>query len=464
MQEMKEKFVKGEMDDKKLKKELLAFNKELKNGENKLPSLAGIAIYCDAYKDAVTRVILEELKASDLTPFRKEVKKKRWQDTEHDFSLYLMDRAFFLFGPAISIAFHGNEFMKELKAIAEEIYQPGNYGLTVQGTLTNQTRQVGKKPAPGAEAGDLMSYQGEKVKLVFLESKSFGGVAMTAVMHKVLAMSFEELCRILPAGGWQGLAKKKVEELDKYTGVTVSLSEYMRLTGTKDEKTARTAIKNACERLTRVMFSVKVQNRIIQGYYFTKWEYKRGGQIKLFFSTDFIKYCANTSPAYFHRSLYLVNGNNNPYAINIYFKLWQHFMQMRGKTGGGRLLVENIISSVPDIPTYEEVMEGNRVVHQRIIRPFERDMEALVELGAVLSWHYSNEAKERVTSEQVAGMDYEEWRGLYVSFELDLPDQTPYIEAHRERAEKAKISPPRRKRGVAMCQDKKSKTAPAPVS
>ena len=307
------------------------------------------------------------------------------------------------------------------------------YGLTVQGLLPNQLRQIGKRTGSNIAEGDTLIFNGKNVKLAFFESDKYKGVAMTVPMQKVLSMYHEELCKILPLN-WEELGKITLEELDQYSSVTITLDKYMELTGTKDKKTARAAIKDACDRLYFLSYVAKVKGKTYKGRLFSAMvETSYGGKFEMRYTPDFLRYCATTRPAAFHRGMYRINGKQNPYSWGIGEKLWQHYMMNRGKASGERLSVQRLLEAVPDIPRYEEVMAGNRVVNQRIIDPVERDLEELQRLGVLKSWEYSNGKGVALSADQLESMDYNTWEKLYISFVLDLPPQNKYIEDYKKR-------------------------------
>ena len=50
-----------------------------------------------------------------------------------------------------------------------------------------------------------------------------------------------------------------------------------------------------------------------------------------------------------------------------------------GKNNEDIISVKALLSDAPYIPSYEKVMKTGRQLNQRIIEPFERDMDALSE-------------------------------------------------------------------------------------
>lgn len=320
---------------------------------------------------------------------------------------------------------------------------PDQYGKTLQGAMINQLRQIGKRAGVhGLLENDAIVYDTENIKLAFLKSSKYGGVAMTVPMQKVLSMYHEELCKILP-NTLEELGNVKLSELKQYSKVRITLDQYMDLTKTKDKKTARKTVKEACDRLYEISFIATVKKgkdaKTYKGRLFqSQMVSYRGGVYEMEYSNDFLEYCSTTTPAAFHHAMYQIQGKYNPFSWGLGQKLRQHFEINRGKKNANRLSVKKLKEAVPDIPTYEDVMAGDKHVNKRIIEPFERDMDKLQELGIVKSWEYCNLRGRKLTKDQLDGQGYKEWEKLYITFELDLPSQEKYIEKHKKRIEAAK--------------------------
>ena len=69
------------------------------------------------------------------------------------------------------------------------------------------------------------------------------------------------------------------------------------------------------------------------------------------------------------------------------------------------------------IPTYEEVAESDRHFARYIIDPFDRDMNALEEIGAI-KWEYCHSNGLPLTDDELNKMDYDIFSKLLIKFEL----------------------------------------------
>ena len=96
------------------------------------------------------------------------------------------------------------------------------------------------------------------------------------------------------------------------------------------------------------------------------------------------------------------------------------------------------------MPTYDEVMnaDGDRHIEKRIIRPFERDMNALVDEYDILeTWHYCTKNGEMLTDEQLQNYDYSDWNEWLIEFYLkEYPQQTEMLRLAEHSEKKKNVS------------------------
>lgn len=329
---------------------------------------------------------------------------------------------------------------KNVEKYAARLFPDGTYSKTLQGVMLNELSQMGRRAS--IKKQDAFIINKENVSLAFMKSSEFGGVAMTTPMQKVLSMYHEELCKVLPADLTE-LGKVTLDELGKYSRCRITLDNYMKLTQTKDKKTARKTIETACDRLYEISFVTTVkQGKDIKTYkgrlFQSQLTKQRGGIYEMEFSNDFLRYCATTTPAVFHPAMYLIDGNKYRYGWSIIQKLRMYYEINRGREQAARLSVSKLLEAVPDIPTYEEVMQGDKHTDRRIISPVEKTLDEWQRLGVLKSWEYSNAKGLPLTGKQTENMDYDTWSKLYIAFELNLPPQDQYIEQHQKRIAKAK--------------------------
>jgi hypothetical protein len=130
--------------------------------------------------------------------------------------------------------------------------------------------------------------------------------------------------------------------------------------------------------------------------------------------------------------------NRNEAAYMLGYKLALHH-SIDNNTAKGTadiISVKALLESCPAIPNEKEVREGkaDRHFELRIIKPFEKALDSLVEVGLLSRWEYCNSKHEPLTKTQLESMDYEVFSKCYICFDLsNAPDQTPRLEANKKR-------------------------------
>ena len=181
------------------------------------------------------------------------------------------------------------------------------------------------------------------------------------------------------------------------TLVTLTLDEYMSMRDLKNEKEARKQIKRDFDSLERISFKCKGADN-------KRWEYLeikisggtkgliKNGDLLFRFNPDFFSiFKIHNSNRYLfmyfpHEAL---QGNIKKHPHKYWFarKIAEHKRMNLGKDNENVIGVRTLIESCPNFPTYEQVMASNRNITDRIIKPFERDMD---ELHSVFEWEYSD--------------------------------------------------------------------------
>lgn len=184
------------------------------------------------------------------------------------------------------------------------------------------------------------------------------------------------------------------------TLVNLPLKDYMAIRGLKDEKETRIQVKKDINALERVSFGYKGigKNRgawlkvsIAGG---TVGQIKNGDIIFRFNQDFFDSFRVSDTNKYlymcFPREALQGNIKHHPHTYWLGRKISEHKRMNAGKSNENIIGVKTLIEACPDFPTYEEVANGNRHLTERIIDPFERDMDVL---SPSLKWEYTN-AKE----------------------------------------------------------------------
>jgi hypothetical protein len=182
----------------------------------------------------------------------------------------------------------------------------------------------------------------------------------------------------------------------KDTLVRLPLKEYMGMRGLRDEKETRKQVKRDINALERIRFEYRGTGKQKKDWFNVTLYGGEGitgivrGNIVFSFSTAYFKNLWFNDAGkylymYFPRVLLMVNTKDHPYSYALGRKVTEHKRMNVGKLNEDVISVQTLIEVCPNLPTYDEVMAGDRAIERRIIEPFERDMNAL---ELILSWKY----------------------------------------------------------------------------
>lgn len=329
-----------------------------------------------------------------------------------------------------------------------------NYSNMLQGKATNALAHSSKR---GLElnaftgVGSLITAEGVQV---FLEN--FNSVALNVQSHKVLDALTLELTSNFPHG-----KEATADQINKHRSVILSVDDYMELCGIKDKKEARKQLKEAVITLYNLSLEwdevcyitpegkKKRQKQILHhrlrlaDHTITDGSENpiKRGNVLFKFSYDIAEYLSHAYIMPYPDKLLTVNSKYNPHSYYIGRKLAEHHNMNIGKENASRISVRRIIEALPDLPSYDEIINTDaKQITKRIIEPFERDLLALRDTyGILTSWKYCNSKGDELTEEQVESYSYSEWVQWLIEFELaDYPDQSERIAKIEERKRKAK--------------------------
>lgn len=229
--------------------------------------------------------------------------------------------------------------------------------------------------------------------------------------------------------------------------VILPLEEYMKRRGLKDRKEAKTQAKADMEILRGASFSWEERRgKKTESYSFVNLadsgEIRRNGDIVFTYGTTFYNILLGYPVMPYPAQLQTLNSKRNPNSYYLLRKIAEHKNMNIGKKNEDIIAVKTLLSIAPYIPSYDEVMSGNRNIADRIIAVFERDMDAL---GATLSWNYCHSLDQPLTDEELNTMSYATFEGLMIHTEWrNYPAQTARLERKAE--------------AIAQAQQKKKRT------
>ncbi|GHT01926.1 hypothetical protein AGMMS50276_31100 [Synergistales bacterium] len=237
-----------------------------------------------------------------------------------------------------------------------------------------------------------------------------GYVALQKGIGRTAPMFLDNL---LIVAGENGLKKAKI---------TLSLKEYMARRGLHDVKSARAQVKRDIDALERIQFDFKGRrgdwlhvdlsggtNGIVDG------------NIIFYFSEVFIE-MLKTDKSFFYlpKLAMLFNSHDNPFSYGFLRRILEHKRMNAGKSNEESISVETLIEACTYFPEYDGYQRG---FIQRILEPFERDMNKLESEG-VLKWEYKGEQP----------LDYEAFLKAVIIARLpDYPSQDSIINSRERR-------------------------------
>ncbi|MFI3272857.1 MAG: hypothetical protein R3Y11_12285 [Pseudomonadota bacterium] len=222
--------------------------------------------------------------------------------------------------------------------------------------------------------------------------------------------------------------------------VTIPLSNYMHRRALKDRKEAKNQVKADLEVLRQASITwEEKRGNATSSYSFVNiadsGEIKRNGDIVFTFGTTFYNILLGYPVMPYPDQLQSINNKKNPNSYYLLRKISEHKNMNVGKKNENTIAVATLLAVTPFIPSYDEVMSGNKNLTDRIVSPLERDLDALSE---TLSWHYAHSNDRPLTDEELASMNYDIFKSLMVCTKWNTyPDQSARLERKAQRLEAA---------------------------
>ena len=273
--------------------------------------------------------------------------------------------------------------------------------------------------------------------------------AISPQTFKALVIFLTQATTQLPRG-----ASVTAEAIQRGRIVKMTLQEYMEECGLKDIKSAREQLNESIKNIyaislewdetgyevpegkSRKVKVTKHHRMRITDHTITPTEknpVKRGvAEVRLSF--DMAEYLSNSYIMPYHRNLLRINTKRNPHSFPLGWKLCAlHNVNFGNPKRADETTVETLLRAATGIPRYERIAHrGN--IYDLIIKPFDRDMRALVEEGILSCYWYYNDLGLRIEGNQLGGLSYTDFSQLKVHYELTgYPDQTPRLEERSKR-------------------------------
>ena len=268
----------------------------------------------------------------------------------------------------------------------------------------------------------ISTYRGIPVRFNFK-----GLVDFSNNEKKVFILALIELCKHRPHRN----QNPTLNEIERVRHIDINLLDIMEKCNIKNETQARDIAKSFGESLLYASIDYEDNSDVnitldgkrtkkpvkqIEGgmNYIESWEYENR-TLSISFSIKFLQsiiFRGGIKPAP-EMLLYL----KKRYSLPIWEELSNHYQIRVGKKGYEKSLntigVETLFNNTP----LHKVEIKNSRYKQLIIDPFEEALEELVDLGILKEWFYTGSNGKKLTSKQLAGMKYNQWKQLYLHFE-----------------------------------------------
>ena len=243
--------------------------------------------------------------------------------------------------------------------------------------------------------------------------------------------------------------------------IQIPLKEYMELTGLKDVKEARKKVKKDLEALYNISCEAHIENRKGDKDYIKfricDTQGIKNGIIIMNLSDSIAMHLRKCELMPYPKELLKIesNSNKNPYAFYLGDKITelkkynQYDKAKKGVKESFNVSVRTLLDVClrNGLPSYETVQTTDRRVDERIIKPFERDLEACS--NNIFEWEYCNEKGTPLTEEQLSpetksgkykALTYKEWIDLYIkiTFFKDYPTAPINVKKVKASEKKAK--------------------------
>lgn len=213
--------------------------------------------------------------------------------------------------------------------------------------------------------------------------------------------------------------------------VNIPLREYAQLLGKPVTKDGLKEIKKRVIEDLETLYSCRMSWKEKKGNEIVNYSDIRildkqgieNGIIKVTLSPNFSKYLVKSYIMSFPKILFRVD-ERNPSTLILGRKLALHYgidnNQLKGNAN--IISVKSLLSECSQtIPRYDEVINSDKRIGDRIIKPFEDALNALSDLD-FMTWEYSNPKGVPLTDEQLGNISYADFERLYIKFSVkDFP-------------------------------------------
>lgn len=197
--------------------------------------------------------------------------------------------------------------------------------------------------------------------------------------------------------------------------VHLPVRTYMNLRKVSDRRKARKKLIEQLNNLWEVSMKLESNNDKYSKY--ANYEIRilgdRGtllnGNIDVKFNDTFFEMIKAYSVMYYPDLLFSLDERRNPNSYYFLRKIVEHKRINFGRKNADIISVKSLMDSSPNVPSYEDI-SGKGQIKQRIIKPFERDMNALVD---EIDWEFYQESLP-ISNEEAEKLDIQSFSNLMI--------------------------------------------------
>lgn len=217
-----------------------------------------------------------------------------------------------------------------------------------------------------------------------------------------------------------------------------TLKEYMKDTGRKDPKSARTAIKQRLDTIASTTYSYSggdkknPYNQSFGSHPLLGYDYLRGGKVRIEltdFFHDLLVY--SSMPMAYCKLAFKLDPRKDATALYILRALLENKRINKISPRSNRMRVKTLLEKIPSLPSYDEVMGSNGNVYDRIISPVFEGVERLSkpDEGAFIRYSFMDKDAKPLDYDSI---DYDS----FINADLIIEEWNQYPEEDLEKWDK----------------------------
>ncbi len=194
----------------------------------------------------------------------------------------------------------------------------------------------------------------------------------------------------------------------KDTLVEFPLVEYMEKCNLKNKKELRKQVLADIETLKylKMYFEKSIRGEGQSYSYFNiygNFATIKNGIILFKFHDDFFVKLKQYPIMPYPEELYRINPKRNPHSYFLGRKIVEHKNMNRGKANENIISVETLLKNCPLLPVYKDLDKSKGKIRERIMNPFERDMD---KLNDIFTWEYCHRYGNKLSDEELINFNY----------------------------------------------------------